>query len=143
MRLLVSRSPAGAPEHHCLPRRRPNEAEQELDGSGLPRPVGAEKTKDFASFHRHRQPTEGYRAAELLSQLDCVDRRGADLARPGTEGAPVGASFWSWCQSATASADLLSDTAQVFAVEEAGDQVNLAVGVFPDRRGGVVGLVRQ
>src|SRR5215207_2496318 len=60
---------------------RPHEAEQDLDGGGLARPVRAEEAEDLAGLDRQVQPVERGLAAVLLAESARLDRRDQRTAR--------------------------------------------------------------
>src|SRR5258708_26506450 len=62
-------------EQPPLPRARLQKPEQQLHGSRLARTVGTQEAEDLAPRDRHRKPGQRDLLAELLGQLDGLDRR--------------------------------------------------------------------
>ena len=87
------------PQHAGLAGRRFQQAEEEADGGGLPRPVGAEEAVDRARRHVDREVVDGPHGPEVARQPDGADgdpgvgaRHAPPLIRPpacATSGRPA------------------------------------------------------
>ena len=61
------------PQHSDIPRRRAHQAQDHLQGGGLPRPVGAEKAIDAALGHVQVQVGHPQSVSILLAQVVCLN----------------------------------------------------------------------